>query len=464
MENNKIIQTSPVRKMNNKEKRTSKKKLRSIRKYDLTKSNKHNNTESNKKNITKDNEEHQIIQLESGAIIGKLYKKTNETEWAAQNRAIKEKNPTNYDIKQILKRYNFNKGKIKYGFSDEYINLITELLYSPKKDYSKERLKLSKQRINLTKKRNKDKKNFINNYLNISENKNDNLPQKMTISAVGPSFNNNQYNSINENKYLNTFYNIKKNNENIFYSAKNNKKRKFLINKEIYNKNNYIKSEIQHKNGNNLFLLKSLYDKNKIKEYKFSNNNKIIKYNDLCSIIPNRNKISSNTIYSNIFNKPKINNLNLSSKSFDKSDIGYSPQNSPKKKTKYKNERDIYFEKEKELDEFLMSGDKDKYEDYLKDKFGFFEDMEDKQTQYIYEIKKRNATIFNNRNIEMQNNRKLVDNYLSKLSRGREGIEKEKKYKIHDLFKHNYTSHTLNKIKLNNNSKKILKNLKYVLK
>lgn len=166
MENNKIIQTSPVRKMNNKEKRTSKKKLRSIRKYDLTNSNKHNNTESNKKNITKDNEEHQIIQLESGAIIGKLYKKTNETEWAAQNRAIKEKNHTNYDIKQILKRYNFNKGKIKYGFSDEYINLITELLYSPKKDYSKERLKLSKQRINLTKKRNKDKKNIINNYLN----------------------------------------------------------------------------------------------------------------------------------------------------------------------------------------------------------------------------------------------------------------------------------------------------------
>ena len=286
----------------------------------------------------------------------------------------------------------------------------------------------------------------------------------MTISQVASFFNNNQFNSINENKFLNTFYNIKKNNENIFYSAKNNNKRKFLLIKDKYNKNNYINSEIQHKNSNNLFLLKSLYDKNKIKEYKFSNDNKNIKYNNLYNIIPNKNKISSNNIYSNIFNKPKIDNLNSSIKSLDKSDIGYSPQHSPKKKTKYKNERDIYFEKEKELDEFLASGDKDKYEDYLKDKFGFYEDMEDKQTQYLYEIKKRNVTIFNNRNIEIQNNRRRVENYLSKLSRGRERIEREKKYKIHDLFKHNYTNHELNKIKLNNNSKKLLKNLKYVLK
>ena len=449
MEINRKIQTSPPRKQSQSEKINKIRELKPEKKYNISKKIK-NNGESTKimKKKPKNIEENAIINLQTEKVIGKLYKKTNETEWAAQNRAIKEKHTTNYDIKQILKRYYFNKNKLKYGYSNEYLNLVTELLYLSKKDYSKDRLQLCKYRINFSKKKNKDNTNFINNILNKSENKKDYLKQRMTISAIPSSYNN----LLNINTNINdTYKNNTKNNN--FYSAKNPNKTIFL-NKELYKKNIYLNSGILKKNDKNLFL----NEKIKLKDIEFKNNIKTEKFNNLVNI-PNK----TNTIYINAFNKSKNYNLNLSNKSLDKSENWYSLHNSPKKKI-YKNERDIYFEKEKELDQFLVTGDKDKYEDYLKNKFKFFVDMEDKQTQYLQEIKKRSITIFNNKNVEMQDSHKRVTNYLDKLSRGREMIENGKKYKIHDLFKKNYTAQTLNKLKINYNSKKILQNLKYSLK
>ena len=531
MDKNKKIHIRTNKSLSYSEARNRNKKLTSLRRYNI--SNKHLNNHQAKKDLNikakenVENGENEVIKLHAGTVIGKLYKKTNETEWAAQNRAMKEKNASNYEIKQIIKRYNFNKGKLKYGFPDEYINLLTELLYSGKKDYSKERLQLSKQRINLSKKIKKEKNSNImiynKNILNTSENKNNKFRPKLTVSAVSSPYQNSQLkiNNINDNICFNTFYNINKNSQN---SEKIDNKKINWSNKQLNN----LTSTLDDK----LTLFHSFSGNNNNNELVFPNHIKNMKFNvdTIKNRYKNGNENESNNIYSNLFNNPNsikiINELNKNNilnnggeintnttiKSIDKSQplnnnsnitnnmqflsprknskristkrnstrrksvintrrnsLLFTPNknsaiNSPRKKTKkkYKNERDIYFEKEKEEDEFLMSGDKDKYEDYLKKKFNFYEDMEDKQTQYIYEIKKRNVSIFNNKYIEMQNNHKNPIKYLSKISR--EKKEKNNRindgYKIHDLFKQNYTASTLNRLRLRRNSIIILKNLK----
>ena len=453
MDNNKKIQTSPPRLISYSEKRRKSTKLKTIKDINLS-NNKYNTNIKTKQ----DKEENRIINLQTGGIKGKLYKKTNETEWAAQNRAIKEKSTSNYEIKQILKRYNYNKGKLKLGFTNEYINILTELLHSGKRDYSKERLKLSKNRLHINK-NSKEYKDFINSYNNLYLNKfdnnnfiNNNINQKIMIGS-SPIKNNNFI--INEDKY-----NIKSPN---------------LLNKTIILNNKIILEKINNINqSNNININNNTYSN-------FHNNIYNIKYNRL-----NTDKFKSNNIYLKLKELDLLNNtnrnnnnnaLNLSNKSLDKvnslnnsnylKSVKRNKNNSPKKKCKtvYKNERDIYFEKEKEEDEFILSGDKDKYETYLKNKFDFFEDMKDKQTQYIYEIKKRNMTIFNNKNIEMKNNHINALNYLKKMSRANDiKLENQKKYNIHDLFKEKYTKAQISKCILNNKSKKIMKNLKYILK
>ena len=208
---------------------------------------------------------------------------------------------------------------------------------------------------------------------------------------------------------------------------------------ENYKRNNIDSGYRDFKINNNLTFFKFLKSQNNnldldSQKYKNKNMNK---------------KIEINAI-NNSFDKSNSLNKNLNSFSINKN----SQKNSPKKasKTIYKNERDIYFEKENEEDEFLVSGNKDQYENYLKNKFDFYEDMEDKQTQYIYEIKKRNITLFNyNKNIEMKNNHKSVINYLNKISRVKtsKNLVTSKPYKIHDIFKEKYTKSELRNMRLN---------------
>ena len=453
MDNNKKIQTSPPRLISYSEKRRKSTKLKTIKDINLS-NNKYNTNIKTKQ----DKEENRIINLQTGGIKGKLYKKTNETEWAAQNRAIKEKSTSNYEIKQILKRYNYNKGKLKLGFTNEYINILTELLHSGKRDYSKERLKLSKNRLHINK-NSKEYKDFINSYNNLYLNKfdnnnfiNNNINQKIMIGS-SPIKNNNFI--INEDKY-----NIKSPN---------------LLNKTIILNNKIILEKINNINqSNNININNNTYSNfhnniynikyNRLNTDKFKSNNIDLKLKEL-DLLNNTNRNSNNNAL-NLSNKSLDKNNSLNNSNYLKS-VKKNKNNSPKKKCKtvYKNERDIYFEKEKEEDEFILSGDKDKYETYLKNKFDFFEDMKDKQTQYMYEIKKRNMTIFNNKNIEMKNNHINALNYLKKMSRENDiKLENQKKYNIHDLFKEKYTKAQINKFILNNKSKKIMKNLKYILK
>lgn len=471
MENNKIIQTTPPRLKIYSEQKIGNKPIKRIRDYKIS-SNIY--PKKNLNNKAKETEENEVIKLQSGAVIGKLYKKTNETEWAAQNRAIKEKNQSNYEVNQIIKRYNFHKGKLKYGYSNDYINLLTELLHSRRREYSKERLQLSKYRINLCKNKKKGYDNYlntINNKINNSENKKDYFNRKMTFSAITSPKQYSQFKSKDfyEKMYLKTFYNINGNNN----EEKNNKTLNLIKNKKIFNKiNNYKKNTIESLNRD------------------FKNNNKIFYENLKTKNINNldKNENESSKIYLKILNQPnslkninKMIEINSSNNSIDKSNSlnntknvnsfttnKITKKNSPKKyKVVYQNERDIYFEKENEEDEFLVSGNKDQYENYLKNKFDFYEDMEDKQTQYIYEIKKRNTTLFNyNKNIEVKNNHKSAINYISKIYREKKekGFDiPNKGYKIHDIFKENYTKEELRNMRLNHRSKNFLKTLKFKL-
>ena len=520
MDNNKKIQTSPRRLYSYSEKRNKNKKNKALtadkKNHLLIKTDNIRNSEK------KDKNDGMLIKLQNGTIIGKLYKKTNETEWATTNRAIKEKNPSNYEIKQILKRYKFNQGKLRFGLDNNYINLLTELLYSKKKEdlnYSKERLKLYNLRINFGKKNKKAFRNIVsgNFAFNNSDNNtiiNDHFRQKLAISSIAtPHSNKNNRNIIKNdmkgNIYFKTYFKnhtITDNNINLCKINVNNNSKSINVLNKTMNKNNK-KMEKKLKNmynceGNNninnqVSLINSLYRKNK----NFCNNIKSLKYNS------SKKENEINNIYLNVYNDPsflrnnnnlndysqekiKFNNKNDGLKNIDETIIepnkslkylnkSNSSSNSKDlknkdsiinasklKNTSYKNERDIYFEKENEEDEFLANGDKDKYEDYLKNKFGFFEDIQDKKTQYIYEIKKRNYKIFNNKNIEMKDDHKPVLNYLNKLSRTKKN-EKEnvpRRYSIHDIFKERYSKATLNRMKLNHHSKNIMKQLKIAYK
>ena len=477
MENNKVVQTSSPIFKSNSVKRSNTKKLKSIRNYKISNNDFQNIKVNNK---TKEKEGNDVINLQSGAIIGKLYKKTNDTEWAAQNRAVKEKNQSNFEVNQIIKRYNFHKGKLKYGYSNDYINLLTELLCSKKSEYSKQRLQLSKYRINLSKKHKKgygNYLNFINNNLNNSENIKEYPNRKKEFSIISSPKQNIQLksNELYENIYLNTLSNINENNNEEI----KNKPLSLIKNKsnyykkiENYKRNNIDSGYRDFKINNNLTFFKFLKSQNNnldLDSQKYKNENDSNKMNLKIFNHKNKNnpknknmnkKIEINAI-NNSFDKSNSLNKNLNSFSINKN----SQKNSPKKasKTIYKNERDIYFEKENEEDEFLVSGNKDQYENYLKNKFDFYEDMEDKQTQYIYEIKKRNITLFNyNKNIEMKNNHKSVINYLNKISRVKtsKNLVTSKPYKIHDIFKEKYTKSELRNMRLNFRSKKILKTLK----
>lgn len=126
----------------------------------------------------------------------------------------------------------------------------------------------------------------------------------------------------------------------------------------------------------------------------------------------------------------------------------------------------IYNEDLEQKEEFLESGDKDKYETYLKNKFDFYEDLEDRQEKTIHEIKKKHLKIFKQKDIEMKNNQKFKLNYIKKISNDKkeEKTDSQKVYNIHDLFKEKFNKSLLKKIKLYQNNRNIFKNLKTIIK
>lgn len=509
---NKMIQTCPHNVLSYSEKKNKVKTLKNIKKNHLS----INNSKKITKNKLKDNEGQEIIRLQHGTIIGKLYKKTNETEWAAQNKAIKEKPTSDFEIKQILRRYKFNKEKLSIGFTNEYLNLLSELLYSKINGYSKERLKLSNYRKFLSKNYNKNNKKYFDDFngqLNKTYNnfRKHNFKYQMAHSPIN-TLNKNTFkrNEINENFHLKTLNNNSKKNKyklnsnletispNFFINNSNNKTLT-LFNKNIngnlrkinYKMNNIGVLNYSNKKNNNtnsintsykkdddFNLYKSrpntIYDKINNNYLNLFNNNNISKNVNinLSDINENKNINKAKIPQNNSINKNKGPNTSIKplckSNSFNNSkDLKNKNKNNKNKlfDNNYKNEDDIYFEKEKEENIFLIEGKRDKYEDYLKNKFNFFDDMENKQTQYINEIKKRSYKIFDNKNIEIKNNHKYILQYIQKVIRGKNGkTESNKKNKFYDFYQKKNNIESLNKLRLKPNTKNILKNLKKVIK
>jgi len=454
-------------------------------------------------------------ELQNENIFNKLYIKSIGKELTSPSKSLHTRDFSNFEIKEIMKRYQLNMEKLSNGFSNDYIDLLTDFLYSKKKGYSKERLKLSDYRIYLTKHNKKSQINFIegfNNYTNKSYNNKYN--NKLVISEnVSPNRNKFQKNK----KFLNYLYNIHKYklrnrnspNDNNFYNSRimtNYRSRK--INK--FNENNELNDNIK---TNYVNLYKN------IKIVKFRNLNKLYSNNDDILNIKNHlnsnnNTISNlaNTINNNskdlniIINKDKNNNKDnnndvskivinkyssYSNKSINKTNSSENiyyckTQNNNIEKGENRNNFDEKFEEEKNVflgineiknsiykedlerkEEFLESGDKDKYEAYLKNRFNFYEDLEDRQEKNLNEIKKKHLNIFKHKNIEMKNNiQKFKLNYIKKISNDKkeEKTNSHKVYNIHDLFKEKLNKSLLKKIKLLQNNRDIFKNLKTIIK
>ena len=147
-------------------------------------------------------------ELKNENIFNKLYIKSIEKEISSPSKASQARDISNFEIKEILKRYQLNMAKLSNGFSNEYIDLLTEFLHSKKKGYSKERLKLSDYRRYLAKHKKKSQMNYIegfNNYINKTYNNKYN-----NKIAIFEFFTPNK-NKLKKNKqFLNSFSNINK--------------------------------------------------------------------------------------------------------------------------------------------------------------------------------------------------------------------------------------------------------------
>ena len=375
-------------------------------------------------------DDEKLIRLETGKIVGHLYRKTNETEWAIQSKATKANlvSESKYQTKLIFKRFKFNKNKKILGYTDEYINILTDLLSSKKHSaYPKERLNLVNFREKIFK---YDKKQSYNNYFNLNDNSS--INEKNLISDKRSYATSNQ-----------------KQREKSFSSSPNS-----LIFKKL-------QSKIRKKRKNSFKIYGSY----------FNDCNKNLKSSEL-----------SNFSYTNYYDKDSKNNQmkKIKYKSLDKNKINdlFFGNNSNINKyimtTESKDENqdddngDIFHKENEKLnkaEQFIINGDKDEYEKYLKEKFSFFEDEDIRRQQYIKEVKQRNLLVFkNNQIVEKKNDRKNIEEYFKKINREKKNLLNpelnKNSYSIHDIFRPPLTKKEINKIKLNYHSKNLLKRIK----
>ena len=499
----KITQTNSIYTLSYSEKNNKFKTIQNIEKNNLSLQ-----TYSRKKSKDKLKDNQGKDELKNENIFNKLYIKSIGKEIASPSKASQARDISNFEIKEILKRYQLNMEKLSNGFSNEYIDLLTEFLYSKKKGYSKKRLKLSDYRRYLAKHNKKSQMNYIegfNNYINKTYNNKYNnkiaiyeffTPNRNKLKKNKPFFNS----FYNKNKYK--LRNSNSPNNNNFYNNRimtNYEIRKINYKMNAFNMINELNN--CRKNYMNLYKnIRTIKCRN-IKNF-YTNNGEILNnknhlnsFNNTISNLTNAinkksknlNKDNDNDLSKIMMNRYSSNNIKSINKTNLFENIYYSKaQNNNiekeenRKNSDEKNEKDknaflgvneikdnIYHEDLEKKEEFLESGDKDKYETYLKNKFAFYEDLEDRQEKNIYEIKRRHLKIFKPQDIEMNNNiQKIKLNFIKKISndKKKEKTDSHKTYNIHDLFKEKLNKSLLKKIKLNQNSKKIFKNLKTILK
>ena len=289
-----------------------------------------------------------------------------EYVWRARNkkRILKSPPEEKYNFNEILKYYEFNKDKYLLGFTSKYFRKLSDLMANPKnKEYSKDRIDLFNSRIvfsqklllNKLKKKNDDsdpkEKNTKSSYNKL-------INPFMTIMLHSIKNKKDKKAKIHfkkNNKAINHFL-FSNNNSNDWNSHNNNQNQNFSLNNiSIVSNKNFMK---EPKNKKELNILP--IPKNEINS--ISNKNSLPKCFSDDNISKNNNKINSYFDYLSFsFNKKKYKNKNES--------IDYSKIDGKK--------------------EFLKNFDKDKYYDYLKFKYNFYDADKLNNNNIISDLKNR---------------------------------------------------------------------------
>ena len=347
---------------------------------------------------------------------GVFMNEREEYVWRANKKKMYEKSSPEkkYDLNEILKYYELNKDKYIQGFTNNYFRKLTDLMAKNKyKKYTKERLDLFNSRIN------KSQKIYIN-YLKKNGKDSDvkssiNKIVKTPFVTSLYSYNSKIYKNKNENKKIqknNLLYNNYIQNQKSFLSSNistfsnYHDKKTVKIKKNKYESNEFLnwKKNLNNSNAKNKF-------KNKFLTKYFSYKNMLKKENK-----SNSKELAHNFSFS-YYNKNKLNS----------------------------SDNNIYDGKE----EFFKDLDKDKYHDYLRNQYHFFDDYYIDKNRILFELKtKKRKNLFN-----LKPNGKFLEKIIKDV----------KKYDFFNKIKRNIKNENSPVIKINNNNKIIYKNRDRVL-
>ena len=262
-----------------------------------------------------------------------------EEKWRGRIKRRYTNNSTEekFMINEILKKYKISQYE-KKGFNFKYILELSDLLGQKDKEFSRKRLKLYNNRINIRKKTvlNNTEKNSLEEFKVPKTPQNFNI--KLEIKQKPKIFMTN-INGNNKNKTFNNF----------------NKKGNF------FNINNYNKPS-------------------------FSNYNSPNRINSLKYLLTEENK----NLKKNLTNKKIKNNINPSfylTQYYSKNEDSFDNTSLDGKEA------------------FLLSGDREKYHEYLQKQYKFFEQPKLRQAKYLFEKQKRIKLFKNLPNLKFLNMR-----------------------------------------------------------
>ena len=274
-------------------------------------------------------------EIKSGGIMSdKFY-----SDWRGRKKENNSNYPEEmYELNQIIKKFKSNKIE-KKGFDYKYMLELTNLLGQRDKNFSKKRLELY-NRLHAKKNQyiSNDEKYFLtpfNTTYNLQRKQNmqlDAFGRKKPKTFMTYIYGNNKDN----NNYYKTYYNKTSINKN-FYNKKYT---------DIYNKTTYNYNSPNKKNS-----LKNLLTDSTSKSYKRDNTQK--KY---------RNTSNTNNITSSLYLTQY--NQNNDDNSFDNTSLVGK-------------------------EDFLFSGDREKYHEYLKNEYKFFEQPKLIQLKFLLDKQKR---------------------------------------------------------------------------
>ena len=295
---------------------------------------------------------------------------SNEDKWRGKsNHNCLTTTEQNYEINEIIKKYQSSKDEIK-GYSSKYLLQLSDLLGQKDKNFIKKRFELYNNRIN------------------------------------GKKVNKN----LNKEKEIKTLSNVNSKLDKIFNSKKSDTVTMFCT--------SFRKNKIKKINNK--------------KNYDTVNNNLPIKSKSLKTLLTTKNK----------------NNL-LRSKGKEAQSVLITQL--------YGNQKneDFYDKPLGGKEEFLLDGDKEKYQEFLKKEYNFYNNDNLNQVLYIYEKNKRIELFKNIKNykfLKLKKNLAFRNNFITKILR-------EKNNNDSDLPKISFKSKNNKKMNFIKDCEKICENI-----